>query len=177
MSVMSNVQPSQAIIDAWTKAIASYKRNLNLQQLQAVQTPTSPQDIVAHMETLEKDRASSRSGKVIDRVKSVADRLVRFSKVVDTMTTSNAEASLIWGSLKLLLTIVHQSAEVYEKICQSLIVVGESLPVVELIAETFVHSDLVNKYVVEYYCSILHFWRKALKYYRRRKIFIFLRDV
>ncbi len=177
MSAMSNVQASQAISDAWTKALASYQRNLNPQQLQAVQTPTSPQDIVAHMETLEKDRASSRSGKIIDRVKSVADRLVRFSKVVDTMTTSNAEASLIWGSLKLLLTIVHQSAEVYEKICQSLIIVGESLPVVELIAETFVHSDLVNKYVVEYYCSILHFWRKALTYYRRHKIVIFLRGV
>lgn len=174
---MANVQASQTISDAWTKAITSYKRNLNPKELQAVQTPTSPQDIVTHMKSLEKDRASSRSGKLIDRVKSVTDRLVRFSKVIDTMTTSNVEASLIWGSLKLLLTIVHQSFEVYEKICQSLMIVGESLSIVELLGDTFVHSELVQHSVVEYYSSILLYWRKALKFYRRPKIIILLRGV
>ena len=171
---MAQVQ-GPSINDAWTKAIASYRRDLNPKQLQTVQTLTSPEDIVKHMEQLEKDRMSSQSGKLMHRVKSVTDRLVRFSKVVDVMTTSNAEASLMWGSLKLLLTIVHQSTEEYERICQSLLTVGESLQVVELLANTFRHSPLVSECVVNYYCSILHFWRKAIKHYRRRKFFQFIR--
>lgn len=171
---MATIQGS-SIRNAWIEAIASYKRDLNAKQLQTVQASTSPEMIVAHMEQLEKDRLSSRSGKIMNQVKSITDRLVRFSKVVDVMTTSNAEASLIWGSLKLLLTIVHQSLEVYEKICQSLITVGESLQVVELLAETFAHSDLVSNYVVRYYCSILHYWRKAIKHYRRRKFINIIR--
>ena len=165
--VMANIQ---AINDAWTKAKLSYKRELDKKELQTVETLTSPEDIVTHMTQLEKGHVSSSSGKLINRVKSVTDRLVRFSKVIDMMTASNAEASLIWGSLKLLLTIVHQSSEIYEKICQSLITVGESLPVVGLLAETFAHSDLVVDCIVRYYCSILRFWRKALKHYRRNKI-------
>ena len=165
---MAKVQGS-SIHDAWTKAIASYKRDLNSKQLQTVQTLTSPSDIVEHMAQLEKDRISSKSGKLMNRVSSITDRLVRFSKVVDVMTTSNAEASLIWGSLKLLLTIVHQFSEEYERICQSLVTVGESLQVVELLAQTFSHSPIVSECVVKYYCSILHFWRKAIKHYRRRK--------
>lgn len=160
---MAQVQGS-SMNDAWTKAIASYERDLNSKQLQAIQTPTSPEDIVARMEQFETDRLSNRSGKLMDRVKSITDRLVRFSKIVDVMTTSNAEASLIWGSLKLLLTIVHQSLKVYEKICQNLVTVGESLQVVELLAETFTHSQLVSDKVVQYYCSILRFWRKAIKH-------------
>ena len=165
------------IHDAWTTAIASYKRDLNPKRLQEVQTLTSPQDIVSHMKNLEKARASSASGKLVDRVKAITDRLVRFSRVVDVMTTSNSEASLIWGSLKLLLTIAHQSSEVYGKICDSLEVVDESLQVVDLLAETFAHSQLVSGYIVKYYCSILHFWRKAIKHYRRKKIINLLRGV
>lgn len=171
---MATVQGS-SISDAWNKAITSYKRDLNSKQLQTVQAFTSPEMIVAQMEQLEKNRRSSPSGKLMVRVKSITDRLVRFSKVVDVMTTSNAEASLVWGSLKLLLTIVHQSLEVYEKICQSLVAVGESLEVVALLAETFRHSDLVSNHVVRYYCSILHFWRKAIKHYRRKKFINIIR--
>lgn len=158
-----------SINDAWAKAMASYKRQLNSKQLQTVQALTSPEDIVKHMEQLKNDRMSGKSGKLLNQVKSITDRLVRFSTIVDVMTTSNAEASLVWGSLKLLLTIVHQSSEEYERICQSLVTVGESLQVVELLAETFSHSPIVSECVVKYYCSILHFWRKAIKYYRRRK--------
>lgn len=88
---MARVQGS-SINDAWTKAIASYQRHLNPKQLQTVQTLTSPEDIVEHMEKLKKDRTSSQSDKLMNRVKSITDRLVRFSKVVDVMTTSNAEA-------------------------------------------------------------------------------------
>lgn len=156
--------------DAWTEAMASYRRELNPKQLQEVQTPTKPQDVITHMEQLEKTRASSTSGKLIDQVKKITDRLVLFSTVVDSMTQSNPEASLIWGSLKLLLTIVHQFSEVYGKICESLVVVGESLEVMKILAKTFKHSPTVQDSIVEYYCSILHFWRKAIKYYRRRKI-------
>ena len=171
---MAQIQGS-SINDAWTQATASYKRNLNSKQLQTVQAFTSPEDIVKHMEQLEKDRMTSRSGKLLNQVKSITDRLVRFSKVVDVMTTSNAEASLIWGSLKLLLTIVHQFLEEYQRICQTLVTVGESLQVVELLAETFSHSPIVSEYVVKYYCSILHFWRKAIKHYRRRKFINLIR--
>lgn len=172
--MMANDQGS-SINDAWTKAIASYKRDLDPKQLQTVQTLTSPEEIVMHMERLEKDRTSSGSCKLMDRVKGITNRLVRFSRVVDAITTSNAEASLIWGSLKLLLTIVHQFAEVYERICQSLVTIGESLQVVELLAETFDHSPLVSECVVTYYCSILHFWRKAIKHYRRNRFLNLIR--
>lgn len=165
---MGNVQGS-SINDAWTNARAFYERNLDKEQQQTVKALTSPKDIVKHMEQLETNRKSSHSGKLMNRVKSITDRLVRFSKLVDVMASSNAEASLIWGSLKLLLTIVHQFSEEYERICQSLVTVGESLQVVDLLAETFSHSSIVSACVVNYYCSILHFWRKAIKHYRRRK--------
>lgn len=91
---MAQLQGS-LINDAWTRAVESYKRDLNSKQLQTVQALTFPEDIVKHMEQLEEKRMSSRSGKLMNGVKSITDRLVRFSKVVDVMITSNAEASLI----------------------------------------------------------------------------------
>ena len=166
---MANHQGSK-INDTWAKAMASYKRELNEKQYQMVKALTCPQDIIVHMKQLEKDHTSSSSGKFIDRVKGVTDCLVRFSTIVDTMTSSSMEASLIWGSLKVLLTIAHQSSEMYKKICESFMVVGESFQIVGLLADTFAQSDLVSDCIVRYYCSILRFWRKTLKHFRRNKI-------
>ena len=87
------------------------------------------------------------------------------------MTSSNTEASLIWGSLKLLLTIVHQSAEAYAKICQSILAVSDSFPTVELLATTFDHSELVCSHIAAFYASVLRFWSRALSFYRRRRLF------
>lgn len=166
---MANIQGSK-INDTWAKAMASYKQELNEKQYQMVKALTSPQDIIVHMKQLEKDRTSSSSGKFIDRVKGVTDCLVRFSNIVDTMTLNNLEASLIWGSLKLLLTIAHLSSEVYKKICESFMMVGENFQIMGLLADTFAQSDLVSDCIVRYYCSILRFWRKTLKHFRRNKI-------
>ena len=168
---MATVEAATAINSLWTKTLTSYKKDLPQKDLVVVEEIITPADIANHIQNLEAKTHTGKSGAFADRVHAVTGRLTQFGNVIGALTSSNAEASLIWGSLKLLLTIVHQSGEEYQKICQSIIAVGDSFPAVELVAETFKHSQLVCDHIVAFYDSVLKFWRKALKFYKRRRVF------
>lgn len=168
---MSRVEAAKAVSSVWTKTLSSYKKDLPRKDLVVIEEITSPTDITDCIKDLEAKRHAGKSGAFADRIHAITGRLTKFSAVIDAMTSSNIEAALIWGSLKLLLTIVHQSAEEYGKICQSILAVGDSFPIVELVVQTFDHSDLVCSHVVAFYKSVLDFWSKALRFYRRRRVF------
>ena len=172
---MARVQAAEAVSDIWARTLASYKKDLPPKDLSAVEEITSPTDIANHIENLEAKRHAGKRGAFADNIHSITARLTRFSSVIDTMTSRNIEASLVWGSLKLLLTIVHQSAEAYEKICRSILAVSDSFPTIDLVATTFDHSELVCSHVVAFYTSVLLFWSKALNFYKRRRLFKILR--
>ncbi len=168
---MARVQAAEAVSDIWARTLASYKKDLPPKDLSAVEAITSPADIANHIENLEAKRHAGKRGAFAEKVHSIATRLTRFSSVIDIMTSSNIEASLIWGSLKLLLTIVNQSAEAYGKICQSILAVSDSFPTVELLATTFDHSELVCSHIAAFYESVLLFWSRALSFYRGRRLY------
>ena len=172
---MARVEAAQAVSGIWARTLASYKKELPPKDLSAVEKFTSPTDVANHIEKLEAKRHAGKRGAFADRIHSITARLTRFSSVIDIMTSSNNEASLIWGSLKLLLTIVHQSAEAYGKICQSILAVSDSFPTVELLATTFDHSELVCSHIAAFYASVLLFWSRALSFYRRRRLFMIFR--
>lgn len=172
---MPRVEAAGAVNDVWARTLASYKKDLSRKDLLVVEAITSPADVANHIEDLEAKTHAGKSGAFTDRFHAITDRLIQFSNVIGAITSSNTEASLIWGSLKLLLTIVHQSSEEYEKICKSILAVSDSFPAVGLVTETFSHSDLVCGHVVDFYTSVLKFWSKALKFYKRRRIFNILR--
>ena len=171
---MAKADAAQAVSSAWAVTLASYKKELNPRDLMLVQEITSPIDVANHIEYLEKKRRASKHGAIVDQIHLITGRLVQFSSVVDAITSSSPEAALIWGSLKLLLTIIHRTGEDYAKICKSILAVGNAFPTVEMLAKVFDHSDLVCSHVVAFYKSVLHFWSKALKYYKRRRVFRYL---
>ena len=172
---MPQVEAAIAVNNIWVKTLESYKKDLSKKDLLVVEAITSPADVAHHIKDLEAKKVTGKSGAFADRVHAIIGRLTQFSNVIGAVTSSNTEASLIWGSLKLLLTIVQQSSEEYEKICKSLLAVSDSFPVIELVTETFKSSELICGHVAEFYTSVLRFWSKALKFYKRRRIFNILR--
>ena len=168
---MARVEAAKAVSDVWSRTLASYKKDLPPKDLSALEEITSPKDVANHIDDLEAKRHAGKRGALAEKVHSITTRLTRFSSVIDIMTSSNIEASLIWGSLKLLLTIVHQSAEAYGKICESILAVSDSFPTIELLATTFDHSELVCSHIAAFYASVLQFWSRALNFYRKRRLF------
>ena len=172
---MAKVEAAKAVSKTWERTLAAYKNDLPPKDIALVQQTTSASDIARHIEHLENNRHAGKSGAFADKIHAITSHLTQFGNVIDVITSSNPEASLIWGTLKLLLTIVHRSAEEYGKICRSILAVSESFPTVELLATTFDHSDLVCNHVSAFYNSVLQFWSKALRFYRRRRIFNLVR--
>lgn len=104
---MARVEAAKAVSNVWSKTLELYKKELPRKDLVVVEGITSPTDIANHIKDLEAKTHTGKSGAFADRVYAITGRLTQFSTVIDAMTSSNSEAALIWGSLKLLLTIIH----------------------------------------------------------------------
>jgi hypothetical protein len=71
--------------------------------------------------------------------------------------------------------IVQDYAEEYDKVCEAFAGMVESLPRVEIYADTFSGSTLLHDSIQDVFVSSLHFWMKACKFYRRHRLFNLLR--
>lgn len=70
--------------------------------------------------------------------------------------------------------IVQNAVEDYERLCKALTRMIECLPRVELYSDTFMDSSLVCNYVSAFYVSVLRFWCRACKFYRRGRFWNFI---
>lgn len=172
---MARVEAVKVVSSAWATALAAYEKELNAKNFLDVQKITSPSDVAKHVEDLEANRRAHKHSAIADRIHAITGRLIKFSSVIDAITSSSLEAALIWGSLKVLLTAVHRTSGEFYKVCDSIVAFGNFIPSVELLATTFDHSELVCSHVVAFYESVLQFWSKALNFYKGRRMFKFSR--
>ena len=71
--------------------------------------------------------------------------------------------------------IIQDVSEEYDKVCRALAIILDSLPRVDIYADAFSQSNPVQQGVHDLFASVLHFWVKACKFYRRRAIWNFMR--
>ncbi|KAF6227691.1 hypothetical protein HO173_012021 [Letharia columbiana] len=137
--------------------------------------PTGPEDVVNEIEKWHERHSDS---KVAAGVRGGLVRLQRFSASIDMLAQGTpSPGCLLWGSIKFVLTIVQDAAEAYEQLCKALTRMIDCLPRIELYTETFLDSSLVAHCVNAFYVSIIGFWAKACKFYRRRRLWNFLRVI
>ena len=72
---------------------------------------------------------------------------------------------------------MQDAAEEYSKLCKALSRIVDCLPRIELYTESFLDSDLVKGCINDFYISILRFWTRACKFYRRRRLWNFVRAI
>ena len=133
-----------------------------------MELPTGPEGVLRHIEEWERRREGSRFTKVGDTIRAGSTRIQRFSACIDKLAGANSAASLLWGSIKFVLTLVDASAEEHAKLCQGFAVMVNCLPRIEVYADIF-DSPLVHNSVNAFYNSMLRFWIRACKYYRGRR--------
>lgn len=98
------------IIDAWKKALETYKKFLPQKHLDRIQMATGPGDVVKDIEEWQLKQSKRKSIKVAAVVCSGLDRLQRFTASIDMLAQgSPAPGCLLWGSIKFVLTVCDDS--------------------------------------------------------------------
>lgn len=111
---------------------------------------------------------------MVDQVRDGLARMQRFNRALDLLAQGTpSPGCLVWGSIVFVLTMLQNATEEYGKICKALTRIIECLPAVEIYAEAFEDSALIQGCVGDFYCSLLRFWTKACKSYHRRRLWIF----
>lgn len=140
--------------------------------------PARPEDVLEEIKVWQSRQGKSQYCRLADGVQAGMSQLQKFSRAIDlTAQGTPAPGCLLWGSIVFVLTIVQNAAEEYTKLCKTLYRMIECLPRVELYTETFLDSSLVQDSVEAFYSSVLRFWTRACKFYRRRRLWNFVRGV
>ena len=105
---MMGVNDSVSTVLAWERALGSLKKSLPSKDLKRLQLPVSPADLVSHVETWLASKPG-RTRKAINVMGQTVSRIQRFSSCVDQLAQgSPAPATLLWGSIKFVLTVCIQ---------------------------------------------------------------------
>lgn len=101
------ISSATLVIDAWKEAVEKYQKTLSKKdQLQVLQTPTGPADVVKDIEKWHEKLDKTKSTKVAAAISSGLARLQRFTTSIDMLAQGSSKAGcLLWGSIKFALTV------------------------------------------------------------------------
>ena len=175
-SSSATTETGSATAIAWKKATDTLEKSLPEKDFQRIRSLTSPEDVLKELEKWQIKRGTSKLGAVVDQVRDGLARMQSFNRALDLLAQgSPSPGCLLWGSIVFALTIVRNATEEYDKICKALTRVIQCLPALEIYAEAFSDSGLIQGCVSDFYCSLLRFWTKACKSYHRRHLWRFQR--
>ena len=196
-----NRNEDTATVLAWRNARDTYRRSLPDKDFKRIIIPATPDDVLKEIETWQSRQLKSRYCKVADGVEAGIARLQKFDRALDLMAQgAPSPGCLVWGSIVFvlkvsaslfviderllgvltylhLMQIVQNAAEEYNKLCKVLTRMTECLPRVELYTDTFLDSNMVQQGVSAFYNAVLRFWTRACKFYRRHRLWNFIRVV
>ena len=159
---------------AWKKATETLKKSLPEKDFKRICSLTTPEDILRELEIWHIKRGTGKLGVMIDQVRDGLARMQSFNRALDLLAQGSPyPGGLVWGSIVFVLTMLRNATEEYDKICKALTRVIQCLPAIEIYAETFSNSGLVQGCISDFYCSLLRFWIKACKSYHRRHLWRF----
>ena len=100
---------STSAVLAWELALGSLKKSLPSKDLKRLQLPVSPDDLV-HLVEAWLTSKPGKARKAVDVMGQTASRIQRFSGCIEQLAQgSPAPASLLWGSIKFVLTVCLQN--------------------------------------------------------------------
>ena len=98
------IESTSAVL-AWEQALGSLKKSLPSKDLKRLQLPVTPNDLVQHVEAWLASKPG-KTRKAIDVMGQTVSRIQRFSSCIEQLAQgSPAPASLLWGSIKFVLTV------------------------------------------------------------------------
>src|SRR5436190_9238036 len=188
---------------SWRHALETYRKCLTDKDLKQLLVPAGPEDVVATIEKWQLKQKDKKSEKIASSIRECTGRMQRFNACLDVIAQGTPQPGcLLWGSIRFVLTVcciqrswfeakelgdvcvsysdsysqlVHDAANEYERLCNALIQIVEYLPRIELYTDTFLDSEPVRECVHCFYVSVLCFWTRACKFYRRRRFWNIIR--
>ncbi|ESZ90972.1 hypothetical protein SBOR_8635 [Sclerotinia borealis F-4128] len=142
------------------------------------QMPINIDDVWREVRALERHNfASSRYRKVGKTIEPVIDFLTRFSPVVDMMVQGTSSASLVWGSLKVVLMVAQTSATYFYYIDNAMLKLGGILSISSQYEKMFATEVRVRNALSDLYDEIYLFLEKIRKVVSISSFKIFLKNI
>lgn len=112
---MASEKPSKSpVIASWKNALASFRRSIRKHEFEQIQQSTSPQDLMNFIESIQKSEQAGNESTTLLAIKACVHRLRKFGGALDVLAQGTPQPGcLIWGSIKLALTVLYPCLIVY----------------------------------------------------------------
>ncbi|EPS41471.1 hypothetical protein H072_4653 [Dactylellina haptotyla CBS 200.50] len=164
--------------DPMSTACTRYASLLSEKELSQFK-PATVDDLEEEVRRLEDHKLKkSMSFKIGKKIQPLVDFLRRHTDAVDTMVQANPfPAALVWGSLKVLLTLAFYHMNYFESLVKMLNEIGDTLDIYRQYEKVLKSSTLVQRKLELVYFDILCFFYKAKKVFQTRISLITARTV
>lgn len=131
-------------------------------------TTTTIADVYKTTSKLQEEFAKKGRHHWMGKISPFLDRLRDFDKVIDVCVSVKPDVlALIWGPLKLLLIWSGEVDAAHDKILDTLVRIGYTLPQFAVVAEVFEDNKMVKAALVLFYEDILHFYRVSFDFFNK----------
>ncbi|KAL9609661.1 MAG: hypothetical protein Q9167_005591 [Letrouitia subvulpina] len=170
--VTSDRHEGKAARNAYQKALSAYKDSLPPKEYAKITVPTKLEDLLETTQRIEEKHKTSRTIKLLANLYKGKVRLERFNKILEGGLKIMLGGELIWASINYVFTVVSESAETFAKLLDVFVTISEKMPQFEILSNTFEESPTVIDAVEALYTAIIKFWVAAVKYYRKRRLWL-----
>ncbi|KAF8241747.1 hypothetical protein K440DRAFT_608219 [Wilcoxina mikolae CBS 423.85] len=176
MSLPQQLQIPAAI----DRALSRFQDSLDSEGRKIFSNVTTEDDVRSLIESLEAEQGSRGCLRNLNRVKPFINGLSQYATVIEVFVQVNPQIlSFIWvGSLRRWLTYYQLSSkftESFDRLLDACQKIGENLPRFVRFAGIFKYSDRIQNVIALLYDDILEFYRRTLKFFRRRAWDMFFR--
>ncbi|KAH0551473.1 hypothetical protein GP486_007313, partial [Trichoglossum hirsutum] len=155
-------------------ALSEFQRALSSDQAAQLTSfsnnaPTAD-DVVRLMDDIMKANAGRKSRLLASRVQGLLGSVQQYCAIVDTCPGPNQMATLVWGSVKLVLLASSNFAEYFDRLSERIAQLGNYCPRLSEYEKLFPASRRLRQALSDFYAVVVVFCSKALRVLQERGI-------
>ncbi|KAF7508070.1 hypothetical protein GJ744_009652 [Endocarpon pusillum] len=149
-----------------TAQLASFSNN----------APTA-EDVVRLTDNMIQANAGRKSRLFAHRVQGLLDSVQQYCSIVDTCAGPNQIAALVWGSIKLVLLVLSNFAEYFDKLSERVAQLSNYCPRLSEYKKLFPASARLQQALSDFYAIVVVFCSKALRVVQEKGIKRFSKSI
>ncbi|KAI9869154.1 MAG: hypothetical protein M1813_002978 [Trichoglossum hirsutum] len=147
-------------------ALDSFRKELTQEEINDFEL-TKFEDVRAVVADVQKKQGDRNGFQNMNRIRPFLDTLNQYTKVIEVFLNTSEIVAFVWGPIKFCLVIASNFTGAFDTLLDTYQRIGENLPLLSKIDETFHSQPFVQAVLVRVYENILNFHLRSIRFFKQ----------
>ncbi|OAL02432.1 C2H2 domain-containing protein [Phaeosphaeriaceae sp. SRC1lsM3a] len=169
-STLGSVEtPKRQPIEAFSKALASFRTRLSAEELATFRS-TTYDNLLDDLIRLQQQQEKKKEMMNLSRIQAFLEGMHQLGKIVEVFLNVNEAVCFVWGPVKFLLLTASVFSDTFDTLLDAYAKIGEQLPLLPEYEELFGDNPHMIDALQWIYVDILTFHKHALRFFQGTKL-------